>query len=43
MPIMVDVMITAFWATSEKLVYLIVPIIVIWVIFKMISSLFFKD
>lgn len=40
---MIDVVEQAFWLTATKLVDLIVPLIVIWVTFKIISSLFFTD
>jgi len=38
---MIDVMKVAFWQVATQLVELIIPLIVIWVTFKIISSLFF--
>jgi len=38
---MFDVMEIAFWETATHLVVLIVPLITIWVLFKIIISLFF--
>jgi len=40
---MKQVMIDSFWSWSTQLAYLIVPLIVIWVTFKIIISLFFTS
>lgn len=36
------VLIPAFWATASQLVQLIVPIVTIWFVFKIMSSLLFS-
>lgn len=38
-----SVLIPAFWATATQLVYIIIPVVVFWAIFKIVGDLLFRD